>query len=66
MFEGNLVSKFTDRLSNDSFMYELPYYPLSLGQAAIWYMNTIEKGLVWSMAKIRTWVTLAEDSLENQ
>lgn len=57
LFKGNLESKLTDRLSIDSFMYELPYDPLSLWQAAIWYTNTIEKGLVWSLAEKRTWAT---------
>lgn len=41
LFKGNLASAY--RLSIDSFTNELSYYPFSLRQCAIWYINTIEK-----------------------
>lgn len=44
LLEGNLDSKFTDRHSIDSFMYELSYYPLSLGQADIWHHKHHREG----------------------
>lgn len=38
---------------------------ITLRGTAIWYRNGIEKGLVWSLAKGSTCVTLVEDSLES-